>query len=275
MPENWRHQLSTVPTIPVRDTKFIMEIRAWIWIKIVPLLVLVAAFLSVPANPQSPSVTVSNDKSADLPHTPDSPDLVRETQLTVTEHGHSGLVWWIPFEFWLHSAEERGDSAEKTAETFKALKQYIVVGVFVAKVSDLGAFEFVPAADLQTSVVVRDPGGTDYAAVREPAPDAKNLAAVLKPILANALGKAGENFELLFFLNQNKKGTVIADAQQKGSFSIVLKKIAGVPESRFEWRLPLTSTTPPKFCPVGKERVHANWDYCPWHGVALNATSGK
>lgn len=150
-----------------------------------------------------------------------------------------------------------------------------MVGVFAAKVSGLGGFEFVPVADLHSSVVVRDAEGNDYAAVGEPAADAKNLAAALKPMLANAMGKAGENFELLFFPNQSRKGSVIADATKKGGFSIVLKKIAGVPESRYEWRLPLTSISPPRFCPVGKEQVHANWDYCPWHGVALNSTSGK
>ena len=240
--------------------------------KIAPPLALAAVLLtSSLGHPQSPATPApALGTSAALPHTPDSPDLLRETQLGVSENGYTGLVWWIPFEFWAHSAEKRGESPQRAAETFKALKQYIVVGVFVAKISGLGSFDFVPAADLEAGVVVRDADGNDYAAVREPDTDATNLAAALKPMLANAMGKAGQNFELLFFANRSKKGTAIADATQKGRFSIVLKKIAGVPESRYEWRLPLTSILPPKFCPVGKEQVHADWDYCPWHGVALN-----
>ncbi len=244
--------------------------------KLALLLIYVAVLLmSLLVRSQTPTGSPAKEASADLPHTSDSPDLLRETQLSIAGNGHSGLLWWIPFEFWVHSAEERGESPEKAAETFKALKPYIMVGVFVAKVTPIGSFEFVSSADMQTNIVIRDAQGTDYAAVAEPAPDAKNLAAAVKPILAGALGKAGENFEFLFFSNQNKQGTAIAEAQQKGQFSIVLKKIAGVPESRFEWRLPLTAVMPPKFCPVGKERVHANWDYCPWHGVALNTPSGK
>jgi hypothetical protein len=246
------------------------------WTKTAPLLVITAVLvLGSLVRSQSPPPSPAEDASANLPHTSDSPDLLRETQLSIAGNGHSGLVWWIPLEFWVHSAEERGESPEKAAETFKALKPYIIVGVFVAKVSLLGSFEFVSSPDMKTNIVIRDAQGNDYAAVAEPAPDAKNLAAAVKPILAGALGKAGENFEFLFFLNQTRQGTVIAEAQQKGQFSIVLKKIAGVPESRFEWRLPLTSVMPPKFCPVGKEPVHANWDYCPWHGVALNSTPGK
>ncbi|MEE9234396.1 MAG: hypothetical protein V3U28_03030 [Candidatus Acidoferrales bacterium] len=28
---------------------------------------------------------------------------------------------------------------------------------------------------------------------------------------------------------------------------------------------------PPVYCPQGGERMNANWNYCPWHGVELHA----
>ena len=223
------------------------------------------------SNPPAPAVAApSATGPVSKSHSIDEPDLTRETQAGVREPDYAGLVWWIPMEFWLQAGAKKGQPPEKTAETFKALRGYTVVGIFVSKVSNLGGFEFVSPADLRRSVVLRDASGVDYSSTQELVPDAKAIASIIKPLLANALGKAGENFEILFFPASDKNGKPIADAKGKGSFSVVLKDIAGVHESIYQWRLPLTSVTEPKYCPVGKERVNANWTYCPWHGATLD-----
>jgi hypothetical protein len=203
-------------------------------------------------------------------HTPEDVDILRETQVTITTPHHSGLIWWIPFEFWALSAEKNGNSSEKAREGLKALRDYTIVGVCVAKVSILGSFEYTTPTDLQKYVFIRDSEGQDYAALADLSGDAKNLADMLKPVLTSALGRAGENFALLFFPATKKGGKRIADEMSKGSFSVVLKEIAGEPETVYVWRTPLTSVTPPRYCPVGGERVHADWDYCPQHGVKLD-----
>lgn len=202
-------------------------------------------------------------------HTTDDADVLRETQLGIDVKGYTGLVWWIPFEFWVHSAEKRGDSPEKAREGLKALKDYTVVGVFAAKVSTLGSFDYVSPADLQRKTFIRDSEGQEYAALSELTGDAKSLADIVRPMLANAMGRAGENFAMLFFPAKRKAGQFIADATSKGSFSVVFKDAVGEPETVFLWRTPLTSFSPRRYCPVGKEQVHADWDYCPWHGVKL------
>ena len=210
------------------------------------------------------------------PHTSDDPDLVRETQLGVRSTGEQqvvGLIWWIPTEFWQQASQKRGATPEKAADTFKSLRDYTMVGVFLAKVSALGAFEYVTPADLAKQVVLRDSDGVDYAALDNISPDAKNLSDVMRPMLTNAMGRAGENFAMLFFPARTKAGRQIADPLSKGSFEVVLKKLAGEPESVYLWRTPLTSLTPARYCSVGKERVHADWDYCPWHGTKLTATT--
>lgn len=204
-------------------------------------------------------------------HTADDPDLTREAQLGVREQDYVGLVWWIPFEFWQVSGAKRGIPAETTAKNMKALKDYTIVAVFLAKVSGLGSFDFIPVDEIRKNIVLRDDAGNDYRPIPEPSQDAKNVASMLKPILAAAMGKAGENFDMFFFPARSKTGDFIADATRKGQFSIVLKNnIVGVTESVYQWHTPLTSIVPARYCPAGKERVHADWDYCPRHGVALN-----
>lgn len=220
---------------------------------------------------QSERANPVSTPAAAQPHSYDDPDLTREVQLGVREKEYVGLVWWIPFEFWQVAGAKRGVPADATAQNMKALQDYTIVATFLAKVSALGSFDFLPVEQLRRDIVLHDSAGNEYHAIAEPSQDAKNLAAIIKPLLAAAMGKAGENFDMLFFPGHSKDGAMIADATRKGEFTIILKNnIVGVPESAYQWRTPLTAIAPPKYCPVGKERVHADWDYCPRHGVALN-----
>lgn len=214
--------------------------------------------------PVSVASTVSNV------HTTDDVDVLRETQLGIDPNGRTGLVWWIPFEFWVRSGEKNGSSPEKTREQLKALQDYTIVGVFVGKINALASIDYVPPGDLQKNVFLRDSEGQEYPAITELTGDAKSLADLLKPVLSNAMGRAGENFAFLFFPAKKKGGQRIAEEKSKGTFSVVLTDVLGEPETIFLWRTPLTSFSPPRYCPVGKERVHADWDYCPRHGVKLD-----
>lgn len=206
---------------------------------------------------------------ARAPHRGDIPDLLRETQLGVRVPHHTGLVWYIPFEFWLESAAQNGQSVETTSRSLESLKSYTLVVIFAAKVGGLGGLDFIPPSEMKKNVFLRDSQGNDFAALEEVSPDAQNLSEILKPVFANALGRAGENATLLFFPAKNKAGLPIADPQREGRFSVVLKSFLGIPEDIYEWRLPLTSLSPAKYCPEGNEQVNANWKYCPWHGVKL------
>lgn len=229
----------------------------------------VVAQSKVGAAPSAPQTVVAGQPAAPVVHTTDTPDAVRETQQGIREKDYVGLVWWIPFEYWEQTA------GAKAAENLKALKDYTLVAVFAGKLSPFGAVDFIPGADLRKKVVLRDGNGNEYRVSSEPSQDAQLLSATLKPIFANAMGRAGENIEMLFFPARTKTGDQIASPSRRGTFAIVLRDVAGVPESIYQWRTPLTSFTPPKYCPVGKERVNANWDYCPWHGVPLNPTQGS
>jgi hypothetical protein len=227
----------------------------------------VLAWGQVTPTPQQKKIAAAD--TAQNIHTADDPGILRETQLAVDVNGRSGLVWWIPFEFWVDAAVKNGTTPEKARKNLSALQGYTVVGVFLAKVSSLGSFDYVSPAELQKNTFIRDSEGQDYAAISEVTGDAKNLADIMRPMLANAMGRAGENFAMIFFPAKAKSGKAIAAVASKGQFSVVLKDIAGEPETIFLWRTPLTSVSVPRYCPVGKERVHADWEYCPWHGVKL------
>lgn len=199
----------------------------------------------------------------------DVDDLLGETQKPVRGKQYTGIVWWIPPEFW-EASSDPGDANAK--EIVAAMSEYTTVAVVVGKLGAVGTINWVPGAELRSKTVLRDANGVEYSPVENISQTAQVLSAILKPILGNAIGKMGENLELMFFPAKDKAGKPIAAAKSQGMFSVVLRDITGPGENISEWRLPLNSLLPPKFCPLKGERVNANWLYCPWHGVPL---SGK
>ncbi len=217
------------------------------------------------------AVLVASAQTAASPVSDDPiSDLLQETQRPIRGNNYAGLVWWIPVEFWQRAMQQGGITAESAAEQLKPFRDYVMVAVVVGKIGAFGSITFATADQLRANTILRDSTGGSYPALAKVAPEAENLASMLKPVFANSVGKMGEAVEILFFPAKSASGQWLADPRQKGSFAIVVKDLAGKPESAFEWRLPLTALSPAKFCPVGKERVDANWNYCPWHGVPLN-----
>jgi hypothetical protein len=150
-------------------------------------------------------------------HTPDDPGILRETQLGVEVNGRSGLIWWIPFEFWLDAAVKNGTPAEKARKNLSAPQGSADVGVFLAKVSMLGAFDYISSAELQKNTFLRDSDRPDYAAISDVTGDAKDLADIMKPMLANVMGRASENFAMIFFPANGRSGKPTASAIPKGN----------------------------------------------------------
>ena len=95
------------------------------------------------------------------------------------------------------------------------------------------------------------------------------LPEILQAFFRKQLGEMGQNMNILFFPAKTRDGAPLADPQGNGSLFAVIRKVVGVDERVFEWKLPLTSLSPPKFCPVGGEKVEASWIFCPWHGNRL------
>ena len=206
--------------------------------------------------PAAPPAATSQSKEIDID------ELSSETQLSLRGKDVTGMVWWIPPEFWAASAPQL------TADDLKPLRQYVTVAVVAGKLAAFGV-DFASDEDLFANTVLRDSSGKEYKPLKEVQPSVQMLSTILRPVMKNLIGQMGEHLVLLHFPAKNAKGDAIADPTKKGSFSVLVRKVVGAEQS-LEWRLPLTSLSPAKYCPVGKERMKANWNFCPFHGVALD-----
>ncbi len=195
--------------------------------------------------------------------------IIKETQLTIGGKDTTGFVWWLPAEFWEQSAIEQGSTPEQARNSFAALRDYTMVIIAVGKVG-IGNINWRSENEIRSGTSLRDSDGQSYSPLREISGDAQGIASIVRPVLTNILGPMGQNLQILFFPAKTKMGKSIADPTRASSFSVVLTSLTAQKESEFSWRLPLTSLSPPKFCPAGKERVEASWRFCPWHGVPLD-----
>ena len=93
--------------------------------------------------------------------------------------------------------------------------------------------------------------------------DAKNLFAMMKPIMANMFGQFGQGMEFICFNGVDSKGKKLLDPKQEGSFSLIFT------DTTYKWRLPLGSLLPPKYDPQTGEEFPGNYNYNPFTGKKL------
>lgn len=215
-------------------------------------------------------LAISSMSSAvsDLDHEIDPNELFADTQRNSLDPDRLTMVWWLPEEFWTWSFAQDDTISEEGVEQFLAvLRPYVLLVVLEGTVGPLGGANFSDLEELRERVALVDAKGGRHTPLGDDGitADARNLASMMKPILANMLGPTGENMGFFFFPSTTGDGEAIASATTEGTFSVE------VGDELFEWKTPLGSVLPPKVCPVDDEEMSGAWSYCPWHGKKLVA----
>src|SRR5438067_3465069 len=144
--------------------------------------------------------------------------IIRDTQRMSHKPGRIDLVWWVPSIFWQETfkADSHMSGAQKE-EFVKILDDYTV---FILVSSEIG-----PMAAVTPRTKDELLKNTEYKVggeVIEPLPDekltqaAKNLFAMMKPVMANMLGQFGQGIEFIAYSNK-KNGKKIIDPKTAGS----------------------------------------------------------
>jgi hypothetical protein len=246
--------------------------------KLIPLLLLAsfAAAQQVPntAPKTEPKAEKSEPKTILLDLQPtkepefDTQAVVKETEFVDSRNHKMGIFWWVPSEFWEISLQKQGFSAENAKKAFAPFKKY---NLFIVAVGDMGVgnFSWMNDADIKKRVLLRDQKGNTYTPIDEVPEEAASIVDVMKPMLKNMMGRMGEGMQFLLFPSVDSTGKVFADPHKSSEIYLDVSDVMGTASSTYTWRLPLSSLSQAKYCPVGKERVEANWKFCPWHGVKL------
>jgi hypothetical protein len=198
----------------------------------------------------------------------DTQAIVKETEQVDSRPHKMGIFWWVPAEFREASVRKQGYSAELARKVFGPFRGY---NVFLVAVGDpvAGIESWTKEPELRKKIVLRDQRGNIYKPLEGPPDDLRPLVATMKPVMQNMLGSFGEGLQFMVFPAKDNDGNVLVDPRKSSEIFLDVSDLMGPATSTYTWRFPLSSMTPPKLCPVGKEKVEANWKYCPWHGNKL------
>jgi hypothetical protein len=193
--------------------------------------------------------------------------LIQETQKKSERSGDMSFVWWIPQEYWELSFTQNPtitpDQAEKVLAVFRP---YTIIAVVDGRTSAATGITYRGEAEVRSSVKVKDRNGNTYLPLsdNEISVDTMSFLAAMKPVLANVLGPMGQNMYFFVFPAQDKGGAEMANAKQKGTFSVLLDG-----GREFKWDMPLTSLIPQKTCPTCNQKLNGAYKFCPWDGAKL------
>ena len=202
----------------------------------------------------------------------DTNQLIDETQLSGSDPDEMKLVWWIPIEFW--ESVFAGDNTvtdDQAQNMLDVLSEYTMFAVVDGTIGPFGGVSFEPLETFENKVFVVDMNQEKYAPIKTEKlnSDTQILISSFKPILKNMLGAMGENMHFFVFSDLSKKKERICDPRAKGQVIFEMKG------ETYSYRTPLGAVLPPKKCPKDDEEMSGAWDYCPWHGNALDLKTGK
>lgn len=235
-------------------------------------LLAIILFATLSSAAQQAAPTKQLDKPPAITHTAepefDIQALMKETEQVDMRRHRVGIFWWVPPEYWDASLRQQGYNSERVKETFQPFKSY---NLFIIAVGEMGVgdISWSKEAEVKKGLVLRDQRGNTYKPLEEVPEDLRPIIEVMKPVFKNMMGNFGGGLQFVLFPTKDGSGNVFADPHKSSEIFLDVSDLMGPPTSTYAWRFPLTSMSPPKYCPVGKEKVEAHWKYCPWHGNKL------
>ncbi|MBA4198075.1 MAG: hypothetical protein C0459_11030 [Chitinophaga sp.] len=208
------------------------------------------------------SLTVANSQKLKMTSTN---DLVMDCMKTNGEGANKQMAIWVPYNFWEIVGEQMKASPEFVENIVTQMKDYMMFCVVDYTTSSSG-INFKTDAEIRTSIKLIDSSKNVLKPLedKEISEDAKRLLKNLQPIMAQMLGQFGEGMQIYLFKAKRINGKPTINVLTKNDFTLSWNTTS------LNWKLPLASMLPSKFCPVDNEKMKGNWQYCPIHGTKLD-----
>ncbi len=192
--------------------------------------------------------------------------LTEETQQLSETPDKMRLVWWIPTDFWEAVFTQDPSIPKQDADAMLSqFEKYTMIATIDGDIDADGNIQYVDESALFESLRVVNNEQLEFTPLTEDQIDldTKRLITVMKPVLANMLGKLGENMHFFLFQRSDDPLHKIVNPKDKEVFAVKIN------EEQFEWQLPLGSLLKPKRCPKDQKLHDGSWNYCPYHGTRL------
>lgn len=195
----------------------------------------------------------------------DFTEFVRDIQIWKKDNNRMQLVWWLPNEYWKVAFSQTNTVPPEVAGKVQdMIKDYVIICAGDMKFIKTELF-FKTKNEILPVLSLTDSAGKKYypLAAKDITEDAVMVEEILKPMFSKIIGQMGAGINIFYFKVKDKNGKNIIDPYAKELFTV------NMGETAFTWQLPIVSLLPPKFCPVDKEKMKGNWNFCPVHGDKL------
>ena len=193
-------------------------------------------------------------------------ELIKEIQQWNKKDNKMSLAWWIPNEYWRIALKDNKQIPEEAIDQIEnVLEDYIMIWACDLTINSDGTMKYTTEEEINKSITVLDNNNKKYFPLEKNEIDGEALAIAenMKPVFSQTLGQMGRGIQFYFFKVIDQSEKKLIDPKLPGQFKVSHS------DSDFLWKLPLSTLTPPKFCPVDKEKMKGTWSYCPIHGQKL------
>ena len=195
-------------------------------------------------------------------------DYIRESQQWIRANGKHTLTWWLPTSYWRVALSGNKQITEETIAQIEAIfgSYVLICAADIYIDTNNGSTSFTADSVLKKGITITDITGKIYKPLNteQLSNNAITMIESIKPMLTQLLGQMGKGMYFYFFEIRTKNGENIINERKNGFFKVNHSKC------EFKWNLPMATLMPSKFCPTDNEKMHGNWNYCPFHGVKLD-----
>jgi len=191
-------------------------------------------------------------------------NLIQDTQKMTQKGETTNMVWWIPTEFWKESLNQSPGLTPKQIDDFiETLEDYTTFVVVNMNAGPIGGMKFRQRDEIETKISLKvNDKKVRPIPIDELNPDARNLFAMMKPLMGQMLGQFGQGMEFFVYSNKSEDGLLI-NPLEEGELKFTSF------DEEFKWTLPLGSLLPPVIDPETNEIFPGNYKFNPFTGSKL------
>lgn len=190
--------------------------------------------------------------------------MLNETQIVSDDEDYVDLIWWIPTEYWKAVyAQDSSIPEDEATQMTSLLKDYDIVAAVRGKIGYFGGVTFQDEASIRNDLLFEYDGVTyDAMDTKDLAPDLKSFIDIMRPMFSNMMGNMGENLYFVVYQDGASNGGIV-DPYGDKQLTLTLSDFSDT------LQFPLSSLLQPKKCPKDGALYNGKWEYCPFHGNAL------
>lgn len=199
----------------------------------------------------------------------DLKELMSECSKNEYSNMQNKTVMWLPPEFieiFISQLKLSQIDLEKLMNMMKEHMIFIITDAKIEVSQQNTVTTFKTDDQIRKSIKLIDSSNKSMSPINnnELSKDMSDFISGMKPALDKLLGEHGKGMNIYIFKNKLIKGEQSFNIRTKNKFTISFNS------SKFTWNLPLVCTLPDRFCPVDKEKMKGNWNFCPIHGVNIS-----